>query len=72
LTSSINVKGTARATLFLDAEGDVVKEIDTFSGFVTYTSDTGTFRFPLAQPIIVDYGEGAENRLHGVNQNRRS
>ena len=56
----INVKGTARATLFLDAEGDVVKEIDTFSGFITYTSDTGSFRFPLAQPIFFDYGEGAE------------
>ena len=56
----INIKGTARVQLLLDADGDVVKEIDTFSGFVTYTSDTGTFRFPLAQPIIFDYGEGAE------------
>jgi hypothetical protein len=56
----INVKGTARVTLLLDADGDVVKEIDTFQGFVTYTSGTGSFRFPLAQPIRFDYGEGAE------------
>ena len=56
----INIKGTARVTLVLDADGDVVREIDTFSGFVKYTSDTGSFSFPLAQPIIFDYGEGAE------------
>jgi hypothetical protein len=56
----INIKGTARVQLFLDDAGNVVREIDTFSGFVTYTSDTGSFRFPLAQPIIFDYGAGAE------------
>jgi hypothetical protein len=56
----INVKGTARVQLFLDDAGNVVREIDTFSGFVTYTSDTGSFSFPLAQPITFDYGGGAE------------
>jgi hypothetical protein len=56
----INIKGTARVQLFLDDAGNVVREIDTFSGFVTYTSDTGSFSFPLAQPITFDYGAGAE------------
>jgi hypothetical protein len=56
----IHVEGTVRATLVLDEEGDVVREIDTASATLTTFSDTGSFSFPLAQPVIFDYGEGAE------------
>ena len=56
----IHVEGQTRVVLKLDQEGDVVSEIDTFSASITYFSDTGSFSFPLAQPIMFDYGEGAE------------
>jgi hypothetical protein len=58
---TVHIEGTARVTLILDAEGNVLREIDTVQGgTVTYSSATGSFSFPLAQPIIFDYGEGAE------------
>jgi hypothetical protein len=57
---TIHIEGTARVLLTLDADGEVVNEIDTFSGFITYSSDTGSFSFPLTQPIMFDYGQGAE------------
>jgi hypothetical protein len=57
---TIHVEGTVRVLLKLDEEGDVVSEIDTFSGSLTFSSDTGSFSFPLAQPVFFDYGEGAE------------
>ncbi len=55
-----SVQGTVRVTLILDREGNVVREVDTFTGTFTFSSDNGSFSFPLAQPAIFDYGEGAE------------
>jgi hypothetical protein len=56
----IHVEGQTRVVLKLNQEGDVVSEVDTFSATLTTFSDTGSFSFPLAQPIMFDYGEGAE------------
>jgi hypothetical protein len=55
-----HVAGTVRVLLTLNADGHVAKEIDTFSGFVTFSSDAASFSFPIAQPVFLDYGEGAE------------
>lgn len=56
----IHVEGQTRVVLKVNQEGDVVREVDTFSATLTTFSDTGSFSFPLAQPIMFDYGEGAE------------
>jgi hypothetical protein len=58
---TVHIEGTVRVTLILDQDGNVVREIDTLQGgTLTYSSATGSFSFPTAQPIIFDYGEGAE------------
>ncbi len=54
------VKGSVRITLVVDQEGNVVREVDTFTGTFTFSSANGSFSFPLAQPALFDYGEGAE------------
>jgi hypothetical protein len=56
----VHVEGSVRIQLILDEGRNVVREVDTFVGSVTYYSDTGSFSFPLAQPAMLDYGEGAE------------
>jgi hypothetical protein len=56
----IHVEGKTRVLLKLDQKGDVVSELDTFTATLTTFSDTGSFSFPLAQPIRFNYGEGAE------------
>ena len=56
----IHIEGQTRVVLKVNQEGGVVREVDTFSATLTTFSDTGSFSFPLAQPIMFDYGEGAE------------
>ena len=56
----IHIEGQTRVMLKVNREGGVVREVDTFSATLTTFSDTGSFSFPLAQPIMFDYGEGAE------------
>jgi hypothetical protein len=57
---TIQIDATAHVLLTTDANGNVVSEIDTITGLITWMSDTGSFKFPLNQPIMFDYGEGAE------------
>jgi hypothetical protein len=58
---TIHVEATVRVTLILDQEGNVVREIDRLGGgTVTISSPTDSISSPTAQPLIFDFGEGAE------------
>jgi hypothetical protein len=56
----MRIEGTARVGLTVDDEGEVLREMDTVSGTITYFSATGSFSLPPASRIFYDYGAGAQ------------
>jgi hypothetical protein len=57
---TITISGTATITLWMNSDGQVVRELDTVpGGTITYTSANGSFGFPANLVSHSDYGSGA-------------
>jgi hypothetical protein len=55
----LTLNGTIKATLFLDKNGKVVREVDTQpAGTLTYSSDHGSISFPWSIISHTDYSAG--------------
>jgi hypothetical protein len=58
-TVTINASADLQVTLVRNQAGLIVREIDHFgNGRITFSSDNGSFSFPIA-PSVFDYGSGA-------------